>query len=272
MKGSFALRRCCIRATALLVCLGGLVRLAEAQDIYLNKMNVDRILYFGNSITIMAPVPSIGWYNDWGMAASAPQYDYVHVLTNDIAQAAGGTPSIMATYNADFEWNYNTTYDWSELQPQLDFKPTVVVVAIGENVVPLTTQAEQTAFATAFTRLIDTFKADGNPAIFVRSSFIADPTYGVMQQVANAEGVTYIDQTWVGNNYYNHAYSEPYYANDPGFNGHPGNQGMSVIATSLYNSMVAYSLTVPEPGTLSLLAVGVLAAGGLAWRRRRYGA
>ena len=268
MKGLFGLRRYCTLATALLVCLGGLARLAAAQDIYLNKMNVDRILYFGNSITIHAPEPDINWYGNWGMAASDAAHDYVHLLTGDIAQAAHATPATMATMNADWEWNYmSPTYDWTTLQPQLDFKPTVVVVAIGENVVPLTTQASKTTFATAFTRLIDTFKADGNPAIFVRSSFIADPTAGVMQQVANAEHVTYIDQTWVTNDPANHAYSEPYYANDWHFNGHPGNQGMSVIATSLYNSMVAYSLTAPEPGTLTLLAVGCV--GFLVRRARR---
>ena len=207
-------------------------------------MKANRVLFFGNSITICAPAPGIGWKNDWGMAASATQYDYVHVLTNDIAQAAGGTPTIMATYNAKFEWNYNTTYDWSSLQPQLDFKPDIVIVAIGENIVPLGTEQAKHDFATAFTRLLSQFQSRGNPAIFVRSSFIADPTHGVMQQVANATGAVYVDQTWIGDDRQNHAYAEPYYANRNAFNGHPGNRGMAVIASSLYRSLVAYSLTV----------------------------
>ena len=246
MRGLIRLRGC-IQMTALLVCLCGFVRLAGARDIFLNNMKANRILFFGNSITICAPAPSIGWNNDWGMAASAAQSDYVHVLTKDVAQAAGGTPAIMATYNARFEWNYNSGYDWSSLQPQLDFKPDIVIVAIGENVAPLSTPQADDDFASAFTKLLNRFKSNGNPAIFVRSSFIADPTHGVMQQVANATGAVYVDQTWIGNDRRNHAYSEPYYANRNAFNGHPGDRGMAVIAGSLYDSMVAYSLTVPGP-------------------------
>ena len=39
-----------------------------------------RILFLGNSITRHAPAPGLGWYGDWGMAASARQNDYVHKL------------------------------------------------------------------------------------------------------------------------------------------------------------------------------------------------
>ena len=180
------------------------------------------------------------------MAASRPENDYVHILTKDIVQAAGGTPTIMATYNAQFEWNYNTTYDWSSLQPQLDFTPDIVIVAIGENLAPLGTEQSKNEFAVAFARLLAQFKSNGNPAIVVRSSFIADPTFGVMRHVADTAGAVYVEQTWIGNDAHNHAYSEPYYAHNNAFNGHPGNQGMAVIAKSLYSSIVAYSLAVPE--------------------------
>ena len=246
MKKLFTLLCGGIHRTALLVCLCGFVPFAGAQDIYLNNLKASRILFFGNSITICPPAPSIGWNNDWGMAASRPENDYVHILTKDIVQAAGGTPTIMATYNAQFEWNYNTTYDWSSLQPQLDFTPDIVIVAIGENLAPLGTEQSKNEFAVAFARLLAQFKSNGNPAIVVRSSFIADPTFGVMRHVADTAGAVYVEQTWIGNDAHNHAYSEPYYAHNNAFNGHPGNQGMAVIAKSLYSSIVAYSLAVPE--------------------------
>lgn len=36
------------------------------------------ILFMGNSITQNAPAPDLKWYGTWGMAASAPENDYLH--------------------------------------------------------------------------------------------------------------------------------------------------------------------------------------------------
>ena len=39
-----------------------------------------RVLFVGNSITLHGPSPKIGWTNNWGMAATARDKDYVHLL------------------------------------------------------------------------------------------------------------------------------------------------------------------------------------------------
>ena len=44
-----------------------------------------RVLFVGNSITLHGPRPQIGWTNNWGMAASARERDYVHLLQARIA-------------------------------------------------------------------------------------------------------------------------------------------------------------------------------------------
>ena len=46
-----------------------------------------RVLFVGNSITLHGPRPQIGWTNNWGMAASARDKDYVHLLQKRIAAA-----------------------------------------------------------------------------------------------------------------------------------------------------------------------------------------
>ena len=179
-----------VRVIALLVCVSALGRVGRAQDIYLGDMKANRILFFGNSITFCPGPNQYGWQGNWGAAATAPEKDYVHLVAGDIAQVAGATPSVMATYNLDWEQNYSTyNYSNSSFQSQLAFKPNIVVVAIGENVAPLSTSQSQANFATAFGNLLTQFKNNGNPTIFVRSEFWADPTKdGVMEQVTASRG------------------------------------------------------------------------------------
>ena len=45
---------------------------------------VRKILIIGNSISRHHVKPSIGWTSHWGMAASAREKDYVHILISEL--------------------------------------------------------------------------------------------------------------------------------------------------------------------------------------------
>ncbi|MBR5922391.1 MAG: SGNH/GDSL hydrolase family protein [Clostridia bacterium] len=45
-----------------------------------------RIMFVGNSITLHGVLKEIGWNNEWGMAASAAENDYVHILMRKIKE------------------------------------------------------------------------------------------------------------------------------------------------------------------------------------------
>ena len=79
-----------------------------------------RVLFVGNSITLHGPRPQIGWTNNWGMAASARDKDYVHLL-----QVAG-------TIERSFfkpDWSCERNFKWAR-----EFKPDVIVLFFGANV------------------------------------------------------------------------------------------------------------------------------------------
>ena len=140
------------------------------QNLKLKNLPVGKILFLGNSITIHGPKPEIGWNGDWGMAASALDKDYVHVLAARVAQAAGGKPKWMSRNIADFERGHPTYDIAAGMKDELAFKPDVVVVAIGENV-PARTHEAKAKYREAFVRLLTTLNENSHPVIIVRSCF-----------------------------------------------------------------------------------------------------
>ena len=45
-----------------------------------------RIMFVGNSMTLHGVLTSIGWNNEWGMAASAKENDYVHIIEQKVKE------------------------------------------------------------------------------------------------------------------------------------------------------------------------------------------
>ena len=48
-----------------------------------------RVLVYGNSIALHGPKPDIGWTNDWGMAASAREKDFAHLVLAGLEVQSG---------------------------------------------------------------------------------------------------------------------------------------------------------------------------------------
>ena len=115
-----------------------------AEEVQLSA--VRRVLFLGNSITLHGPKADIGWTGNWGMAASAEENDYVHLVTSALAQYTESTPQILVRNIADFERNY-ATYDVdSQMKEFFEFDPDVVVLAIGENVPALESEKSRAEF------------------------------------------------------------------------------------------------------------------------------
>jgi len=198
-----------------------------------------RILFLGNSITLHGPAAEIGWTGNWGMAASAQEKDYVHVLANSIARSSGIQPEVLIDNIADFERHYDAYDLETKLKSHLDFKPDMVIVAIGENVPSLASEDAEAKFKGNFTRLLTVLKTSGQPAIFVPSCFWADKTKDeIMRQACQAVGGFFVDIGGLGKVESNYARSERTFTHS-GVAAHPGDKGMQAIADALLKAVTS---------------------------------
>ena len=70
------MKRIALLLTAVLFCCG-----VRAEEIH-------KVLVIGNSIMKHGAAPQLGWNTDWGMAATAEEKDYAHLLHRKISETA----------------------------------------------------------------------------------------------------------------------------------------------------------------------------------------
>jgi lysophospholipase L1-like esterase len=211
----------------------------DGKELRVGTLKAGRILILGNSITLHGPNKEIGWTGNWGMAASALEKDYAHVLLDRIAAAAGSKPEAMVDNIAEFERNHATWDPAAKLKKHLEFKADIVVVAIGENVPGLASADAKAAFRKAFDGLLAALKKDAAPVIFVRSTFWRDKDKDeVLRQACQDAGCVFVDISQLGGDESNYARAEQKIAH-AGVAAHPGDKGMKAIAELLWKAIAA---------------------------------
>ncbi len=251
-----------------MACVLVLGQFAHAEDLIMGDMNVNKILFLGNSITFSpGPILEIGWEGNWGMAASAVEKDYVHLLTSAVATEAGGVPTTMVSNIADdFERSYtNPGYDVNVVfASQLAFEADVVILQIAENIgSSLDTETDKALFEQRLGELLTALKGRGQPEIFVTSGIMNANAIKdqIKQTLCAAMDCVFVDLNAFRADPLHYAYSDAYQTFSPeaygsGVTIHPGDTGMAMIADTVYREMVAHST--PEPVTMGLLIAGGL--------------
>ena len=93
-----------------------------------------KVLVYGNSIALHGPLAKIGWTNNWGMAASAREKDFAHLLVADLEAKRGEKADLRIRNLASLERNFKVDLsDFAELAEDVAWAPDYVVIAIGEN-------------------------------------------------------------------------------------------------------------------------------------------
>jgi len=202
-------------------------------------MKMNRILILGNSITRHSGLEGSGWeLKGCGMAASAPEKDYVHLLLKRFTEAADGhAPEAMVENFADFEREHASRSFAEAFEKCAAFRADIVILAIGENVPPLKTDEARSTFYKEMTTLLKVLKRDSNPSIFVRSCFWEDKVKDdILRQVCEEADGTFVSLSGVDKDKSNFAHSERTFSNvDVG--NHPGDKGMKSIADVIWKEV-----------------------------------
>lgn len=196
--------------------------------------DVHKILFLGNSITRHGPLAEIDWHGDWGMAASAPEKDYVHLVASAVAKRAGKAPAVMVRNVADFERGY-ADYDVDgKLKESFAFDADLVVLAIGENVPELASDEEGAKFQAAVGKILKGVREGGmRPIVVVRGCFWPSESKDRRLRAAAEEaGAIFVDVSALGRDPANAASSERPFKHS-GVAAHPGDRGMKAIADAV---------------------------------------
>lgn len=187
-----------------------------------------KVLILGNSITYSPRNPGAGWNCDCGMAASAPDKDFVHLLTAHF-KSVNASSTVAAKNIAEFERHFDT-YDFADsLKTYRDAKPDIIIMKIGENV---TRFADSTLFEEKYVELLDYFKAN-NPKVKILAAGSVWPDRELSNKIMSKYS-GYVSLISLDNDYSNYAFG---LFTDPEIQNHPSDKGMQGISDLIWAAL-----------------------------------
>ena len=192
-----------------------------------------RVLFIGNSITWHGVKEDIGWYGDYGMAASCQEKDYVHVLRKMIGEKRGRVSTCIAQL-AEWERSYTSeTVLQEKYAAAKDFSAEIIVVRIGENM-PKGSAPECKPY---FDAMIKYFITDDTKKVVITDSFWRNDARDTMiREIAEENGYEFCkisdlegDPAAMAIGQYEHR----------GVSVHPSDFGMEQIAKRIFERLGA---------------------------------
>lgn len=198
------------------------------------RLYFERMMIIGNSITSHPPVASIGWFNSNGMAASAPEKDFVHLLTANLETLH--KPLLVNLQNGgDFELKFGASdYNKAEFASVINtFKPDLIIVRLGENMDENRVQSFNLDMQ--FRTLLEGLASTNQPLkiICTTSVWSRPKADAVIRNVTAEKGYSLVDLSqMVGQS----RYFAGQYAN-PAVAAHPNDAGMQQIADLIWKAI-----------------------------------
>ena len=189
-----------------------------------------KILFLGNSITRHGRAEELGWYGDWGMAASRKEADYVHRLVHCLEEDGKKVSCCVANLS---EWE--RTCDTSLLETRYaqakKFGADIVIVRLGENAQLI---ERLQSFQTCYRDMVNFFSEDGARIVLTDLFWEYEPFDRFVKELAEEKGYAFVQLHDLGALDEMKAVGE---FRHQGVAAHPGDKGMAQIAERIYRTI-----------------------------------
>ena len=190
------------------------------------------VLILGNSLVRHGQAPQIGWYGDWGMAASVKDSDFVHLLIRDIHKV---DPSVIIKYKAisDFERDFDA-YPLSNLDSLKN--PDMLIMRISENISD--EKAAKDNFIKYYDKLFKYLAPEKKSVKIVVDGFWKKKNVNsMMEKYASKKNYSFVSITDLSDDPTNTAIGK---FKHTGVAAHPSDKGMRMIEQRIWSSIKGY--------------------------------
>lgn len=190
-----------------------------------------RIMFLGNSITWHGPKADIGWYGDWGMAASSKEKDYVHIIMREISKHYPNA-FFCIVQGAIWERSYKNCNYEENFSKAKNFSPDIIISKVVDNIP--NEEFEHEPFIESMIELHKYLSGIMKDVKIIRtSSFGSNEVKDkAIKEYSEKMGAKYIYIGDINKNPKNLAIG---LFEHGGVAGHPGDKGMQVIADRILN-------------------------------------
>ncbi len=199
---------------------------------------IRKVLVMGNSLTRHAPSPTLGWQGDWGMAATARERDFAHLLHERLCrfQPDPRPELIIESLNAR---QFPSKVD--QFPRLAAHNADLIIIQIGDNLPE--SEATLETLGRPYEQLLMALKKGRHPLIYGVGVWGGGPKRNaLMKEACDRQGAGFITIHHLFPNRNNRAASEGHFTH-AGVNWHPGDRGMQAIAEALWQAIRPTGMT-----------------------------
>lgn len=185
-----------------------------------------RVLILGNSILKHPPSPNLGWSGDWGMAATSPDRDFLH-LYNKLLIESNKYNDVSIDFKNISIWENDFNYNIKQDLDISTYSYDLLIIRLGENV------SNKDEYYLALDYVIKLFKNEKTKVIITGIIWEDDKKENIHQQLAIDNQYKFISFASFRSQPEN--YSWGIYENSA-VAAHPSDFGMENISNLLYNA------------------------------------